>query len=389
MLPPSLSHLPPPAAEAQAVSAALEAHIRAEIEASEGWLSFARYMELALYAPGLGYYSAGSTKLGRAGDFVTAPELSPLFARCLARQVAQLVGAGMPDVIELGAGTGALAAGLLSALAVLDRLPARYLILEVSGELRQRQRARLAEAVPGYLDRIEWLEVLPASLDAVLVANEVLDAIPAHIVRTRAGEIEEMGVVAASGRGFERSYRPAAGALLRAAKSLALPEDDYETEINLAARAFVRSFARVIRRGALIFIDYGFPAPEYYHPQRSRGTLMCHYRHHAHDDPFSLVGLQDITAHVDFTATAAAGVDAGLSVLGYATQAQFLVNAGITALMSETPPDDVRAYAPLASQAQKLLSPAEMGELFKVLALGRGIEGPLMGFARGDRTHTL
>lgn len=389
MLPASLSHLPPPAAEAQAVSAALEAHIRAAIEASEGWLSFARYMELALYAPGLGYYSAGSTKLGRAGDFVTAPEFSPLFARCLARQVAQLIEAGMPDVIELGAGTGALAAGLLSALAALDRLPARYLILEVSGELRQRQRARLAEAVPAYLDRIEWLEVLPASLDAVLVANEVLDAIPTHILRTHAGEIEEMGVVAASGRGFERSYRPAAGALLRAAKSLALPEDDYETEINLAARAFVKSFARVIRRGALIFIDYGFPAPEYYHPQRSRGTLMCHYRHHAHDDPFSLVGLQDITAHVDFTATAAAGVDAGLSVLGYATQAQFLVNAGITALMSETAPDDVRTYAPLAAQAQKLLSPAEMGELFKVLALGRGIEGPLMGFVQGDRTHTL
>lgn len=371
------------------MSEALAAHIHAAIEASQGWLTFAHYMQLALYAPGLGYYSAGSVKLGRDGDFVTAPELSPLFARCLARQVAQLIAAGTPDVIEVGAGTGALAAGLLSALAALGRLPARYLILEVSAELRERQRARLAEAMPGYVERVEWLEVLPANLDAVLVANEVLDAIPTHVIRTRAGEIEEMGVVAASGRGFERSYRPATGALLRAAKSLGLPDDDYETELNLAARAFVKSFARVIRRGALIFIDYGFPAREYYHPQRSRGTLMCHYRHHAHDDPFTLVGLQDITAHVDFTATSAVGVDAGLSVLGYATQAQFLVNTGITELMSETPPDDVRAYAPLAAHAQKLLSPAEMGELFKVLALGRGIVTPLMGFARGDRTHTL
>jgi SAM-dependent MidA family methyltransferase len=379
--------LPPPSADAQVVSAALQEHIGTAIEAAGGWLSFARYMELALYAPGLGYYSAGSLKLGRGGDFITAPEFSPLFARCLARQVAQLIESGLPDVIELGAGSGALAAVVLSELALLDRLPRRYLILEVSAELKARQRARLAAAVPQLLERVRWLDVLPTHLQGVLIANEVLDAIPTHVVRTRGGSIEEMGVTL-RGVAFERAYRPAAGELARVAKSLALP-DDYETEVNLAARAFVKSFGRLLERGVLLFIDYGFPATEYYHAQRTRGTLMCHYRHHAHDDPFALVGLQDITAHVDFTAIAAAGVDADLRVLGYATQAQFLVNTGITDYLGETAPEDVRAYIPLAAQAQKLLSPAEMGELFKVLALGRGVDGPLVGFSRGDRAHTL
>lgn len=389
MLPASLSHLPAPSPEAQAVSARLEAEMREAINAAGGWISFAQYMELALYAPGLGYYSAGSTKLGRDGDFITAPELSPLFARCLARQVSQVVEAGIPDVIELGAGTGALASGILPAMAALGRLPKRYLILEVSGDLRERQRAHIAGCAPELIERVQWLDVLPANLNAVLIANEVLDAIPTQIIRTRAGKIEEMGVtIGRGGHGFERSFRPATGALLRAAAALALP-DDYETEINLAARAFVKSFARVIAHGALLFVDYGFPAAEYYHPERSRGTLMCHYRHHAHDDALVLPGLQDITAHVDFTAIASAGVDAGLSVLGYATQAQFLVNAGITEILAETSADEVRTYAPLAAQAQKLLSPAEMGELFKVLALGRGIDLPLLGFTRGDRTHTL
>jgi SAM-dependent MidA family methyltransferase len=210
-----------------------------------------------------------------------------------------------------------------------------------------------------------------------------------HVVRTREARVEEMGVALATGAGFARAYRAAGGKLLRASEALDLPPDDYETEVSLAVPALVATLARALDRGVLLFIDYGFPAREYYHPQRARGTLMCHYRHHAHDDPFVLVGLQDITAHVDFTAVATAGVDAGLNVLGYATQAQFLVNLGITELLGETPAEAIRAYAPLAAQAQKLLSPAEMGELFKVIALGRGIAEPLAGFARGDRTHTL
>jgi len=388
MLPVPLFHLPLPPPAAQAASAALAAEIDAEIAASGGWLSFARYMELALYAPGLGYYSAGSTKLGPGGDFVTAPELGPLFARCLARQLAQLHEAGIPDVIEVGAGSGALAAGLLKALDALGRLPGRYMILEVSADLKARQQARLSAEVPSLVERVSWLDTMPRDLEAVLVANEVLDAIPAHVIRARGGGIEEMGVIRAPDGALVRAYRPAAGPLLRAALALDLPED-YETELNLTARAFVKSFARVVKRGALIFIDYGFPAVEYYHPQRAGGTLMCHYRHHAHDDPFVLPGLQDITTHVDFTAMATAGVDAGLGVLGYTTQAQFLVNAGITDILAETPAADVRAYAPLAGAAQKLISPAEMGELFKVLALGRGVDEALIGFARGDRTHRL
>jgi SAM-dependent MidA family methyltransferase len=389
MLPSHLAHLPAPPAEALDLSFQVQKHIRSAIEAAAGWISFARYMELALYAPGLGYYSAGSAKLGGAGDFVTAPEISPLFAQSLARQVAELIGLGIPDVIEVGAGNGTLAADLLQALSAIDRLPERYRILEVSADLQKRQRELIAQRVPHLLGRVQWLDVLPGSTQAVLIANEVVDAIPTHVVRVAGSRIEELGVsVNANGGNFEPAYRPARAALLSAAKALDLP-DDYETEINLTARAFVKSFAARIERGALIFFDYGFPAAEYYHPQRSRGTLMCHYRHHAHDDPFVLPGLQDITAHVDFTAVADAGIETGHNVLGFVTQAQFLINCGITDILAATQPDDVSAYAPLVSQAQKLLSPAEMGELFKVLALARGIDLPLMGFTRGDRTHTL
>jgi SAM-dependent MidA family methyltransferase len=386
-LAPHLSHLPAPPPEAEAVGERLRHRIAAEIENSGGWISFARFMELALYAPALGYYSAGSAKLGAAGDFVTAPELTPLFGSSLARQVAQVVGQGIPNLIEVGAGSGALAARLLNALESTGNLPERYLILEVSADLRERQRSRIEAEAPHLLSRVDWLDALPAPVDALLIANELLDAVPASLVRMHEGSIEEIGVTLADGR-FERAARPATGALLDAAKALNLP-DDYETEINLAARALVRSFAAAIARGAMLFIDYGFPAAEYYHPQRSRGTLMCHYRHHAHDDPLTLVGLQDITAHVDFTSIADAAIDGGMRVLGYTAQAQFLINCGITDLLAQTPADDARTYAPLAAQAQKLLSPAEMGELFKVIAFGRGIEGPLLGFMRGDRAHTL
>jgi SAM-dependent MidA family methyltransferase len=390
MLPHTLSYLEAPSPAAQAVSEALASEIRGSIAAGGGWISFARYMELALYAPGLGYYSAGSTKFGASGDFTTAPELSPLFARCLARQVAQLVDDGIEDVVELGAGSGALAAGILPALAALGALPERYLILEVSADLRDRQRALLAERATGLLDRVEWLDVLPAGLDATVIANEVLDAIPTHVVRTSNGNIQELGVALSDdGITFQRSFRPASAELLRAAQALGLPQNNYETEVNLAAPALVRTLARLLGRGALLLIDYGFPAGEYYHPQRSSGTLMCHYRHRGHGDPFALIGLQDITAHVDFTAIAAAGVAMGLRVLGYAAQAQFLVNLGITDMLSEIPAADVRVYGPIAAQAQRLLSPGDMGELFKVLALGRGVSQPLIGFERGDRAHTL
>jgi SAM-dependent MidA family methyltransferase len=243
--------------------------------------------------------------------------------------------------------------------------------------------------VPHLLERVAWLNVLPPAFTGVVIGNEVLDAMPVHLVRTRAGTIEEAGV--ALGRGtapFVWAHRPAGAELDAAARALALPQD-YTTEIGLVVRAFVASVATMLERGIALFIDYGFPRGEYYHPQRRDGTLMCHYRHRAHGDPFFLPGLQDITAHVDFTAVAEAAHGAGADVLGYATQAQFLINCGLTDVMARVSPEDAKAYFPLASAANKLTSPAEMGELFKALAVGRGVTGDLIGFRSGDKRHTL
>jgi SAM-dependent MidA family methyltransferase len=387
-MPSHLAHLPLPPPEAQALSDQLSALIANEINASGGWISFARYMELALYAPGLGYYSAGSRKLGSYGDFVTAPEISPLFARCLARQLAQLSQHGLNTVLELGAGSGALAAELVLEMDKLGRAPDAYLILELSADLRERQRVCIAERAPAQLERVHWIDVLPTGFEGVMIANEVLDATPAHLVHVTADDIDEVGVITGDSETFTRARRIAQSDLLAVASSFDLPPD-YETEINLTSRALVASLARVLTRGVAIFIDYGFPEREYYHPQRNRGTLMCHYRHHAHDDPFRLVGLQDITTHVDFSAIANAAQRGGAQVLGYASQANFLINCGIADLLAATPASDARTYAPLTSQVQKLTSPAEMGELFKVIALGKGVDAPLIGFARGDRSHTL
>ncbi len=379
--------LPQPSADALAVSRQLQALINTEIASRGGWISFARFMELALYAPGLGYYSAGSRKFGAAGDFVTAPELSPLFGHTLARQLAGVLAQGVPEIIELGAGSGKLAATVLEALAALGQLPQRYRILEVSADLRERQQALLQSVLPQHAGLVEWLDRLPEHISAAVIGNEVLDALPVHRVRNDHGNISEIGVTATEAA-CAWSTRPAAGALAAAAASLQLP-DDYETEISLAAPALVTDLAQRLERGCLLFIDYGFPAREFFHPQRNRGTLMCHYRHRAHGDPFLWPGLQDITAHIDFSAIAGAGIAAGMDLLGYTSQAQFLINCGITALLAETPAADVARYAPLAAQAQQLLSPAEMGELFKVIALGRGVAAPLQGFSRGDKSRSL
>ncbi len=344
-------------------------------------------MELALHAPGLGYYSAGAHKLGAGGDFVTAPELGPLFARTLARQAAQVLREGIGDIIEVGAGSGRLACDLLAELAALGTLPQRYLILETSAGLAARQRALLQGNLPQFISRIEWLDRLPADLDALVIGNEVLDAMPAHLYRTSAEGAAEMGVTAIAG-GFEWAVRPASGATLATVRELGLPPG-YTVEIHLAAQAFVRSLAACLARGIVLLVDYGFPAREYYHPQRSTGTLMCHYRHHAHADPFSLVGLQDITVHIDFSAIATAAVEAGFDMHGYSSQAQFLINCGITEVLAAIPADDVMTYLPLAAQAQKLTSPAEMGELFKVIAFGRNHHLPLAGFASGNKQWLL
>jgi SAM-dependent MidA family methyltransferase len=361
--------------------------IAGEIAAGEGWISFARYMELALHAPGLGYYSAGATRFGAAGDFVTAPELGGLFGRTLARQAAQILRAGITDIVELGAGTGRLARDLLTELAVLDCLPQRYLILETGADLRQRQQELLQRDLPKLATRVTWLDALPATLTALVIGNEVIDAMPVHMIAVHTGGIDERGV-ALCGDGFVWRDRPATGALLAAARALNL-ESGYVTEINLAARSFIRSLGAMLERGVILLIDYGFPAREYYHPQRGAGTLMCHYRQHAHDDPLCLVGLQDITAHVDFSAIAEAATQSGFELSGYANQAQFLINCGITDVLAATPADNAAAYLPLAAQAQKLMSPAEMGELFKVIALSRHFPEPLRGFAAGNKRQLL
>ncbi|HEX5804506.1 MAG TPA: SAM-dependent methyltransferase [Azospira sp.] len=383
--------LPTPDADALAHSRRLQQHIAAEIAAAGGWLDFARFMALALYAPGLGYYSGGARKFGAAGDFVTAPEMTPAFAQTLAAQAAQVMAASAPQLLEAGAGSGRLAADLLQELEARGALPETYAILELSGELRERQRETLAATVPHLVDRVRWLDRLPERFDGLVLANELLDALPVHLVRWNDDSIAERGV-AWDGDEFHWQERPAAGAVLARAQTLAgegVPGGGYLSEIGLAAAAWTASWADILGRGALLLIDYGFPRREFYHPQRGEGTLMCHYRHHAHPDPFYLPGLQDITAHVDFTAIAEAGTEAGLDFLGYTTQAAFLFNCGLTGVLARTPADDPRRYLPLANAAQKLISPAEMGELFKVIALGRGIAEPLLGFVSGDRSATL
>ncbi len=382
-----MSNLPIPSAQALAHSRRLAELIRSVISANAGWIPFARYMELALYAPGLGYYTAGARKLGPEGDFVTAPELTPLFGQTLARQAAELLESGFDQILEIGAGSGALAAALLTELEHLGRLPRQYYILEVSPDLRERERDLLASKVPHLLERVVWLNLLPTVFPGLIIANEVLDAMPAHIVRIGAAGTDEAGVVQ-KGEHFDWAWRPAGEELRSAAAALQLPEG-YQTEIQLIARGFVATLAQSMARGVILLIDYGFPAHEYYHAQRSAGTLMCHYRHRAHGDPYFLPGLQDITSHIDFSAMAHAGEKAGLELLGYTGQAQFLINCGITDVLLRTSPDDVAAYAPQAAAAQQLLSPSEMGELFKVIAFGKAYSGPLTGFASGDRRHSL
>jgi len=381
-----MTSLPTPSSEALAHSARLVTHIREQIAASGGWLPFARYMELALYAPGLGYYASGTAKLGAAGDFVTAPEMTALFGRTLARQIAAVLEEADGEVLELGAGSGRLALDLLLELEGLGRLPERYLILEVSPDLRARQRALLHEKAPHLLPRVAWLDSLPEDFSGVVLGNEVLDALPVHLLhRTPEGAFER-GVIWQDGFAWED--RPLGVGPLREL-ALALPEvGRYLTEVCPAATALVASLAERLRRGMLLFLDYGFPAAEFYHPQRHMGTLRVHYRHHSLDDPFYLPGLADITAHVDFSAVAKAGQGAGLDLLGYTSQGNFLLNGGLLDLLAEMQPGTLD-YLRAASALQKLVQPSEMGELFKVIALGRGVAIPPAGFSRGDRRGAL
>lgn len=383
--------LPAPDAEAQAHSARLSAHIREALEAAGGRLDFARFMELALYAPGLGYYSAGARKFGEAGDFVTAPELSPLFSRCVARQCAQVLAEAGGEILEFGAGSGVMAAEILAELERLGRLPTRYAILELSAELRQRQAQTLEARVPGLAERVVWLEQLPDSFSGVVLANEVLDAMPVHRFRLTPAGVEELYVQWDGERFAWQAGPPGEPRLAERAQALAQAfglGPGYESEINLRAEDWVRGLGQWLERGLVLLFDYGFPRHEYYHPQRVGGTLMCHYRHRAHADPLILPGLQDITAHVDFTAMAEAALAGALEVRGFANQANFLLATGLAELAAESG-GDARSQLEVAAQVKRLTLPGEMGELFKVLALGRGLEQPLVGFALRDERGRL
>ena len=391
-----MSSLPPPSADALHQSQLLLDRIRGEIVDAGGWIPFSRYMERALYAPGLGYYSGGARKFGPGGDFITAPELTPLFGQALAAQVEQIMHASAAQIIEVGAGTGLLAVDLLLELERRHCLPQRYAILELSGELRERQSDQLASKVPHLASRVVWLDQLPERFSGVVVANEVLDVMPVHLLASRAEGLFERGVACAAGPDGEPQLCwadvPATGAVREAALQLALPvpqQGEYVTELNLAGRAWIASWAERLQQGAMLLIDYGYPRAEYYLPSRSGGTLLCYYRHRAHGDPFLWPGLNDITAFVDFTAVAEAAFDAGLEVQGYATQAQFLFNCGVLECLERRGPHESADYLRAARAVQRLTAPHEMGELFKVLAVGRELPQALLGFVRGDRLHTL
>lgn len=360
-----------------------------------GRLSFDRFMELALYAPGLGYYSAGSRKFGDSGDFITAPETSNLFARCLARQCRQVldeIGGG--DVLEFGAGSGVLAADLLLELQTLGSLPDRYLIVEVSPDLKARQQALLKQRLPELTDRIVWLEGFPrAGFRGLVVANEVLDAMPVHRFRVEQERVREQYVELAEDR-LRLTWGEASPALLNAVQQLqemtrGLPAD-FESELNLRAAPWLRALSEKLTAGLILLIDYGYSRAEYFHPQRNQGTLMCHYRHRAHADPLFFPGLQDITANVDFTSLAEAALEVGLKVVGYTTQAFFLLGCGLERLLSESNPEDVQRHFLLMQGVKRLTLPSEMGERFKVLGLSRGLSAAVpIGFSLQDMRGRL
>ena len=403
----SLSHsrvesaLPVPDREALAVSQELSTRIAAEIARHGGWLSFARYMEMALYEPGLGYYSNPGQVFGAAGDFVTAPELTPLFGATLARQVSPwlkdpaLAGSGQV-VLEVGGGSGMLAAQLLNALDNVGHHEVRYLILELSAERREHQRQTLKSLAPGLMDRVGWLDTFPESFAGVVVANELLDAMPVQLFEWQAdaeAALQEMGVTWVDGQ-FAWALRPADAVLTETVAALrnrlgpegAQWHSPYRSEICPAQQAWMRTLADCMTAGVVLLLDYGFAAPEYYHPQRDQGTLMCHYRHRSHSDPFLWPGLSDITAHVDFTALAQAATAEGFSLVGYTSMAAFLLNAGLLDELADLPREPESFWFAQAQAVQQLISEAEMGELFKVIAFEKNLReaASVLGFG-GDR----
>ena len=402
------------AGDGDAHSARVRERLASAVNAAGGWLSFERFMELALYAPGLGYYSGGAAKLGAGGDFTTAPEVSRLFGACVAVQCAEVLrGLGAGSVLEIGAGSGRLAVDLLGRLEALSQLPANYWILEVSADLRQRQREHLEKRLPQLLHRVHWLDRPPEeAFDGVILANEVLDALPVARFRWHPSAVEELGVeiregtrVDASGetRGNARAQefvwgaRPANAAMRDICGELsevgapvgAVWDDGYVSEYCPRLGAWTRAVTQSLRKGAVLWFDYGLPRAQYYLPERHEGTLVCHFRHRLSADPFANLGLQDISAWVDFTRVAEASSESGFELAGFTTQAHFLAGLKIDQEMQLAAGGDANQFARLANQARQLMMPGEMGERFKAMAWLRGLDMPLSGFALQDLRHSL
>jgi SAM-dependent MidA family methyltransferase len=392
--PQNISGLPEPDKASAEHSRELSVKIQQLIAEKGGAIPFSEFMNLALYAPAMGYYVAGQRRFGAQGDFVTAPELGDVFGRCLARQVAQILSTmnGECDVLEFGAGSGRLAVSLIKELEHLDVLPERYLILETSPDLQQRQQQTIRQQVPQHVERFVWLDSMPEqAINGVILANEVLDAMPVEIFAVDEEGNSQQYLVRAAEDGFQWDSRLAEGNLAEQITHLQL-SSGYISELNPAVDGWIAMLAQGLEQGVVLLIDYGFPRHEYYHPQRSAGTLMCHYRHHSHGDPLTLVGIQDSTAHVDFTAVAEAAVAAELDVLGFTTQANFLLGSGLAELIPAGINNEeklTKEQLSMNHEIQMLTSPAEMGELFKVIALGKNFDQQLAGFGFKDMRGKL
>ncbi len=391
----SVESLPEPDGAAKQRSRDLCSCIYAACEQQGGSIAFSAFMHMALYQPGLGYYSGGLQKFGAAGDFITAPEVSSLFSQCVARQAAQVVnGLGQADMLEFGAGSGVMAADILLELERLQALPGHYFIVELSAELRERQKQTIIQRAPHLSEKVQWLDTLPEqAIQGVVLANEVLDAMPVECFRIDDGAVEQLRVVAHDGL-LIADYAQADEAMVEQVRTIEQRrgrafENGYSSEFNPAIKAWLAGLDAVVDKGLVLLIDYGYPVQEYYLDERNSGTLICHYQHRAHADPLWYPGLQDITAFVDFSAVAHAAVDAGFEVSGYTSQAMFLLGCGLGELHQSAVSDDPKQQLLLAQQIKTLTLPSEMGERFKAMALCKNIDLPLIGFAMQDYRNRL
>jgi SAM-dependent MidA family methyltransferase len=391
----SIESLPEPDEAARIRSRDLCSCISAACEQQGGSIAFSAFMHMALYQPGLGYYSGGLQKFGEAGDFITAPEVSPLFSRCIARQAAQVFNElAQADMLEFGAGSGVMAADILLELERLRALPGHYFIVELSRELRERQKQAIIDRAPHLAEKVLWLDALPEQpVQGVVVANEVLDAMPVECFRIADGAVEQLRIVTRDGH-LKADYAQADEAMVEQVRTIEQRrgkafDDGYCSEFNPAIKAWLASIYAIVDKGLVLLIDYGYPVQEYYLDERDSGTLVCHYQHRAHADPLWYPGLQDITAFVDFSAVAHAAVDAGFEVSGYTSQAMFLLGCGLGELHQAVASDDPGQQLLLAQQIKTLTLPSEMGERFKAMALSKNVDLSLIGFAMQDYRNRL